>query len=70
MMGFGHIGQFAIGFIHSGSVTPLVFEPVSRIIAGGFNNERPVQVVFLGVEIMYDSEDIITYDNGDPIAWG
>ena len=69
-VGFDGIGFHAIGEMITASSTPLVYEPVSRILAGGFSNGRPVQVVYLGVEIMYDSEDVITYDSGDSIAWG
>lgn len=60
MLGFGHIGQHAIGFIVSDASTPLVYKPVSRIVAGGWSNGRPVEVAVLGVDLI-DDEDPENY---------
>jgi hypothetical protein len=69
------IGQDAIGFHAVGegittSAAPLVYEPVSRVMAGGFSNGRPVQVAVLGAYIVWDNGDYIVWDNGDYVAWG
>ena len=69
MMGFGHIGQFALGFIHAGSVTPLVYEPVSRVLAGGFSTGRPAVVAVLGLDMLWDDDQEIIWDNDDNIGW-
>ena len=69
MLGFGHIGEFAIGFILSGLSAPLTYEPVSRIIAGGWSNSRPVEVAVLGVDLIWDTEDLMVWDDDTEIAW-
>jgi len=69
MLGFGHIGQFALGFIAADSVTPLVYKPVSRIVAGGFSTGRPAQVAELGVDLEWDDESEMIWDNDNNIDW-
>lgn len=69
MIGFDAIGFHAVGESISVSSTPLVYEPVSRIIAGGFSNGRPVEVAVLGVDLIWDDGDFIIWDDGDNIAW-
>ncbi len=68
MLGFGHIGEFAIGFILSGLSAPLTYEPVSRIIAGGWSNSRPVEVAVLGVDLINDDGDYVVNDNDEIIG--
>lgn len=68
------IGAEAIGVVGIGEGTDeetmlLIYEPVSRIIAGGFSNGRPVQVATLGALLVWDNGDYITWDNGDFISW-
>lgn len=67
MIGDEAIAGFAIG---DSTDSTVVYEPVSRITNGGAANTRPTTLAFLGIEIMYDSEDVIAYDSGDSIAWG
>ncbi len=70
MLGFGHIGEFALGFIQSGFSAPLVYEPVSRIMAGGWSNSRPVEVAVLGVDLIDDEDpyNFIVNDNDEIIG--
>jgi hypothetical protein len=68
------IGQDAIGFHAVGegittSAAPLVYEPVSRVMAGGFSNGRPVQVAVLGVDLIWDDEDSIIWDDEQDMGW-
>ncbi len=63
MLGFGHIGQFAIGFIQDGFPVPLVYDPVSRILAGGFANTRPAAVAVLGSDLIDDEGNFIVSDD-------
>lgn len=68
------IGQDAIGFHAFGEgimnlSTPLVYEPVSRIMAGGFSNGRPAQVADLRIAILWDDGDAIFWDDGTAITW-
>lgn len=67
-MGFGHIGQFAIGFIQDSASSPLVLKKVSRIIAGGFSNGRPTEVAVLGLDLINDEGDYIINDNDEIIG--
>jgi len=69
MIGSEAIGEVAIGEMSDGESTPLVYEPVSRIIAGGFSNGRPAQVAVLGALLIWDNGDYIAWDNGDFISW-
>ncbi len=69
MFGFGHIGEFAIGQVVTSLSAALVYEPVSRIVAGGFSSGRPAQVVRLGALLLWDNDDNIIWDNGDRINW-
>lgn len=70
MFGFGHIGQFAIGFIQANSSTPTrIYKPVSRLMAGGFSVGRPAVVAVLGVDLLWDNDDFIVWDNDDNIGW-
>lgn len=69
-IGFDGIGFHAIGEMITASAAPLVYEPVSRIMAGGFSNMRPAELVVLGVDLLWDNEDdYITWDDGDIIGW-
>jgi hypothetical protein len=49
--------------------TPLVYEPVSRIMAGGFSTGRPAQVAVLGVDLEWDDESEMVWDNDDDMGW-
>jgi hypothetical protein len=69
MIGFDGIGFHAIGEMITNLSAPLVYEPVSRIVAGGWGNGRPVEVVVLGAELLWDNDDFIVYDSGDHINW-
>lgn len=69
MIGQDAIGFHAVGESLSASAAALVYEPVSRIIAGGFSNGRPVQVARLGALILWDNDDYIVWDNGNRINW-
>ncbi len=69
MLGFGHIGEFALGFIQSGFSAPLVYEPVSRIMAGGWSNSRPPAVAVLGVDLLWDDEQEMIWDDEQNIGW-
>lgn len=69
MIGADGIGFHAIGEMITSSSTPLTFEPVSRIVAGGFSSGRPAQVVRLGALLLWDNDDYIIWDNGDRINW-
>ncbi len=68
MLGFGHIGEFAIGYIVS-IIPPLTYEPISRIIAGGFSSGRPTEVAVLGLDLIWDDEQIMTWDDDTEIGW-
>ena len=70
MIGGDAIGFHAVGESLSASAAPLVYEPVSRLMAGGFSVGRPATVAFLGAGLVWDNDDYIVYDNGDQIAWG
>jgi len=65
MFGFGAIGELVFGELED--VT--TYQPVSRIIAGGFSSGRPASVAVLGVDLIWDSEDDMIWDNGDNIGW-
>lgn len=65
MFGFDAIAGLAIGEMDD----TLVYAPVSRIIAGGFSNGRPVEVAVLGVDLLWDDEQEMIWDNGDSIGW-
>lgn len=69
MPGFGHIGEFAIGFIETGAGSPLTFEPVSRITSGG-TFQMPANVPVLESGVNWDDGTIILWDDGTPIVWG
>lgn len=69
MMGFGNIGEFAIGEVSDGFSTPLTFKPVSRIVAGGFSTGRPAQVAVLGLDLLWDDESIMVWDDDTAIGW-
>jgi hypothetical protein len=69
MIGFDGIGFHAIGEMITSLSAPLTYEPVSRIVAGGWSNGRPVAVAVLGAELLWDNGDYIVYDNGDHINW-
>lgn len=69
MIGQDAIGFHAVGEGISASAAPLVYEPISRIIAGGFSNGRPVQVAVLGVDLLWDDEQEMIWDDGQNIGW-
>ncbi len=70
MIGFDAIGFAPItGPASNSSSTPLTFQPVSRIVAGGWSNSRPAAVAVLGAELLWDNGDNIFWDNGDYIIW-
>lgn len=71
-----NIGHDAIGILIVGggvaelnSWSPLVYEPVSRIIAGGFSNGRPVEVAITGPELNWDNDTEMGWDTLDTIGW-
>lgn len=70
-IGFDAIGLHAIGEMITSSSTPLVYEPVSRIIAGGFSSGRPAQVATLTIidYILWDDGDFMFWDDDTPIAF-
>ncbi len=69
-IGFDGIGFHAIGEMITGLSAPLVYEPVSRIIAGGWSNSRPVEVAVLGVDLIDDEDpyNFIVNDNDEIIG--
>lgn len=77
MIGQDAIGFHAIGEGITGSAAPLIYPPVSRIIASGFVTGRPAEVFVLGVDLVWEytivdrelSEFYITWDNGEAIGW-
>ena len=69
MIGFDGIGFHAIGEMITNLSAPLTFDPVSRIVAGGWSNGRPAEVAVLGAELLWDNDDFIVYDSGDHINW-
>ena len=69
MIGGDAIGFHAVGEGISASAAPLVYEPVSRIIAGGFSVGRPAVVAVLGLDLLWDNDDFIVWDNDDNIGW-
>lgn len=46
----------------------IVYAPVSRIIAGGFSNGRPVEVAVLGLDLLWDDGDYIVWDDDQNIG--
>lgn len=68
MIGADAIGFHAVGESLSASAAPLVYEPVSRIIAGGFSNGRPVQVAVLGWNLLWDDDSEMIWDSEDNIG--
>ena len=69
MIGFDGIGFHAIGEMITNLSAPLTFDPVSRIVAGGWSNNRPAEVAELGLDLIWDNGDYIVCDNGDRINW-
>ena len=69
MIGFDGIGFHAISEMITNLSAPLTLESVSRIVAGGWDNGRPVEVAVLGAELLWDNDDFIVYDSGDHINW-
>ena len=68
MMGFGALGEFALGQVEA-TLSILTFEPVSRILAGGASNSRPPEVAVLGVDLIWDNESIMVWDDDTVIGW-
>jgi hypothetical protein len=63
-------GFDAIAALSIAEMDEVVFyQPVSRIMAGGWTNSRPAAVAVLGVDLLWDTEDIITWDDGTDIGW-
>ena len=69
MIGFDGIGFHAVGEMITNLSAPLTYEPVSRIVAGGWSNNRPAEVAVLGAELLWNNDDFIVYDSGDHINW-
>jgi hypothetical protein len=62
-------GFDAIAALSIAEMDEVVFyQPVSRIMAGGWTNARPAAVAVLGVDLLWDTEDIITWDDGTDIG--
>ncbi len=68
MIGGDAIGFHAVGEMITTSSTPLVYEPVSRLMAGGFSTGRPAVVAVLGFDLLWDDEQEIIWDNDDNIG--
>jgi hypothetical protein len=66
MMGFGAIGEFAIGESEE-ALADVVYLPVSRILSGG-TMQMPKVLPEIGVDLINDEEDLITNDDGDIIG--
>jgi hypothetical protein len=47
----------------------VVYSPVSRVIAGGFSSGRPTELAVLGIDLIWDDESIMTWDDGSEIGW-
>ena len=69
MIGGDAIGFHAVGESLSGTSAPLVYEPVSRVLAGGFSTGRPAVVAVLGLDMLWDDDQEIIWDNDDNIGW-
>ena len=69
-IGSDAIGAQAIGAEGEDAAPALVYEPVSRIMTGGGSNMRPAELVELGVDLLWDTEDdYITWDDDTIIGW-
>ena len=68
MIGGDAIGFHAVGEGISASAAPLVYEPVSRLMAGGFSVGRPAVVAVLGLDLINDEGDFIVNDNDEIIG--
>lgn len=67
------IGQDAIGFHAVGEAinnvgAPVTFEPVSKVEAGSGSTPRTAEAAVLGWDLLWDSEDYITWDDGTSIG--
>ena len=62
MIGFDGIGFHAIGEMITNLSAPLTFDPVSRIVAGGWSNNRPAEVAVLGVDLIWDDDTEIGWE--------
>ena len=69
MIGFDGIGFHAIGEMITNLSAPLTFEPVSRIVAGGWSNNRPAEVAVFGVDLIWDDEQLMIWDDDTEIGW-
>ncbi len=69
MIGADAIGFHAVGESISASGAPRIYEPVSRVIPGGFSSGRTPAVAELGADIIWDNDDLIVWDNDDSIDW-
>ena len=69
MIGFDGIGFHAIGEMITNLSAPLTFDPVSRIVAGGWSNNRPAEVAVLGVDLLWDDEQFMIWDDDTEIGW-
>lgn len=67
MLGSGALGEQALG--DAGESLTVTYEPVSRIVAGGWSNSRPTEVAVLGVDLIWDDESIMIWDDDSPIGW-
>ena len=68
-IGLDAIGFHAIGEMITNLSAPLTFEPVSRIVAGGWSNNRPAEVAVLGVDLIWDDEQLMIWDDDTEIGW-
>ena len=66
MFGFGAIGELVFGEMDGGDLT---YNPVSRVVAGGFINGRQPEVAVLGVDLIWDDESLIVWDDDSEIGW-
>jgi hypothetical protein len=67
MIGMDGIGFHAVGEMILSTAAPVLYEPVSRILSGGAYIP-PSQIHTLGVDIIWDNEDEMIWDNGDNIG--
>ena len=67
MIGWDGIGFHAIGEMISDAGSPLTFPPVSRLASGAYS--PGAQLAELGLDIEWDNNDIIVWDDGSGMGW-
>lgn len=67
MMGFGAIGELAIGELEDAAVE-VRYLPVSRILSGG-TMQAPKVLPELGVDLIWDDDSLLVWDDDTQIAW-